>query len=213
VSLACEAGQIVGILGPNGSGKSTLLSILATLTAPSTGEVRYGTSTAREAGPSIRGRLGMLGHELYLYAELTARENLEFFARLYHVPEEAARIESALDRAGLADRAGDAVAGFSRGMRQRLTLERALLHDPRLVLLDEPFTGLDDVSVRGFIERLTLLRNAGAIVLLATHDLDVVDRLLDVIVVLREGRVVTVEHGGPGLRDRYRASLSSRRGA
>jgi heme exporter protein A len=208
VSLTCEARQIVGLLGPNGAGKSTLLSILATLGAPSAGEVRYGRATAREAGPAIRARLGSLGHDLYLYPELTARENLEFFARLYRVPDLTRRVDEALTLAGLEDRAGDPVGGFSRGMRQRLALERALVHRPRLLLLDEPFTGLDDASVRALVARLEKLRREGAIIVLATHDLDIVDGVLDQVVILRDGRRVDVEVGAASLRDRYRASIA-----
>jgi heme ABC exporter ATP-binding subunit CcmA len=205
VSFTCEAGRIAGLLGPNGAGKSTLLSILATLAAPSSGEVRYGSLTAREAGPAIRARLGSLGHDLYLYPELTARENLRFFARLYRV--DGARVDEALEAAGLADRADDLVSGFSRGMRQRLALERALLHRPRLVLLDEPFTGLDDRATSALVARLRAIRAAGAIVVLTTHDLDVVEGLLDLAVVLRDGRLVACEAPAPGLRERYRRQI------
>jgi heme ABC exporter ATP-binding subunit CcmA len=210
VSLTCRAGEIVGLLGPNGAGKSTLLSILATLAAPSSGEVRYGTATAREAGPSIRARLGCLGHDLYLYPELTARENLTFFANLYRIPDPQPHVVRALTVAGLTERADDLVGGFSRGMRQRLALERALLHGPRLVLLDEPFTGLDDGSVEALVGRLRTLRAEGAIVVLTTHDLDVIDGLVDRELILRDGRLVAVgETAGAGaLRDRYRAALA-----
>ncbi|MBI2835754.1 MAG: ABC transporter ATP-binding protein, partial [Acidobacteria bacterium] len=179
VSFECRAGEIVGLLGPNGAGKSTLLSIVATLLTPSAGEVRYGQATSATAGPALRGRIGVLAHDLHLYPELTARENLEFFARLYGCVDFRGRVAEALRRAALETRADDLVAGFSRGMRQRVALERALVHDPRLVLLDEPFTGLDDVSVATLVGRLSDLRSSGRIVLVATHDLDVVDGLLD----------------------------------
>jgi heme ABC exporter ATP-binding subunit CcmA len=213
VSFACDAGRIVGLLGPNGAGKSTLLAILATLIAPSSGEIRYGDRTSREAGPFIRGRLGLLAHDLHLYPELTARENLRFFAGLYRLREAGARVEQALDRAGLNERADDLVSGFSRGMRQRLALERALLHDPRLLLLDEPFTGLDDASTRALVERLRELRTRGRIVVLTTHDLDVADGLLDEAAFLRNGRLVAFEDARTGLRDRYRAHVGARPGA
>jgi ABC-type multidrug transport system ATPase subunit len=205
VSFTCAAGQLIGLLGPNGAGKSTLISILATLATPTSGTVRYGELTASAAGPSIRARLGALGHDLYLYPELTARENLTFFARLHALPGAVALVEAALARAGLASRADDVVSGFSRGMRQRLALERALLHEPRLVLLDEPFTGLDDAATRGLLARLNQLRDGGAIVLLTTHDLDVVDGVLDLVVVLREGRLVACETPAGSLRQQYRA--------
>ena len=204
VSVTLEAGQITGLLGPNGAGKSTLLSILATLAMPSTGEVRYGTVTAREGGPAVRERLGVLAHELHLYPELTARENLLFFGRLYDLADVESRTGEALARAGLTERANDFVSGFSRGMRQRLALERALLHRPRLLLLDEPFTGLDDASARSLVERLAGLRGEGAIVLVTTHDLDLVDGLLDQAIILKDGRLADVQRPVHDLRDHYR---------
>lgn len=204
VSATLEAGQVTGLLGPNGAGKSTLLAILATLAAPSTGEVRYGSVTARDGGPAVRARMGVLAHELHLYPELTARENLVFFGRLYGLQDAEARAAEALTRAGLSERANDLVVGFSRGMRQRLALERALLHGPRLLLLDEPFTGLDDASARMLVERLAGLRADGAIVLVTTHDLDLVDGLLDQAIILRDGRLLDVQRPVRNLREHYR---------
>ncbi len=211
VSLTCQAGEIVGLLGPNGAGKSTLLAILATLLAPSSGQVRYGTHDSRAAGPALRGRLGLLGHDLYLYPELTARENLEFFARLYGLEAASARVGQALATAGLDDRADDLVSSFSRGMRQRLALERALLHGPRLLLLDEPFTGLDDASGQALVARLRGLRREGAIVVAATHDLDLAEGLLDTVAVLRDGRLLPAPASAASLRDRYREAIRAAR--
>jgi heme exporter protein A len=170
--------------------------------------VLYGTLDARTAGPGLRGRLGLLGHDLYLYPELTARENLEFFARLYGVPAVDGCVSNALERAGLAARADDLVAGFSRGMRQRLTLERALLHQPRLVLLDEPFTGLDDQSVAALVDRLCDLRRQGRIIVVVTHDLDVAERLLDKVAVLKDGRLAAFDVAHGRIRDHYRAHVA-----
>ena len=209
VSFTCDAGSITGLLGPNGAGKSTLLSILATLAAPTAGQVRYGDATATTHGAAVRGRIGALGHDLYLYPELTARENLRFFAKLYALDAVDGRVAEALARAGLSDRGDDLVSGFSRGMRQRLALERSLLHEPRLVLLDEPFTGLDDASTQALVERLRAWRDRGAILLVTTHDLDVIDGLLDQAVFLRDGRVSGIERGGvAGLRDLYRQRVT-----
>jgi heme exporter protein A len=208
--LTADAGEIVGLLGPNGAGKSTLLAILATLLSPSSGEVRYGGRTAAELGGRLRGSLGFVAHELQLYPELTARENLEFFARLYGAVDPVERASAALLAARLETRADEAVAGFSRGMRQRLALERSLLHDPGLVLLDEPFTGLDDASSGRLQERLRGLRVRGAIVLLATHDLDLVDGLIDRAAIFRDGRLVSYERCGGTLRADYRERLEAR---
>lgn len=211
VRLTCVAGEVVGLLGPNGAGKSTLLWVLSTLAEPSTGEVRYGHRTARQGGADLRSQIGFLSHELQLYPELTARENLEFFASLYGLDDPGTRAIDALGSAGLSDRADDVVEGFSRGMRQRLGLERALLHGPRLVLLDEPFSGLDEASCGALVTRLGEFRARGQIVVLATHDLDVVDGLLDRAVLLQTGRLT--ELGGDGaLRDRYRSAVAGGEG-
>jgi len=204
VTLSARRGEIVGLLGPNGAGKSTLIGMAATLVSPTSGEVRYGERTARILGPPLRLQIGLLAHELHLYPELTARQNLAFFAELYGV-DSGAPVDAALAAAGLSDRRDDDVGGFSRGMRQRLALERALIHRPRLVLLDEPFTGLDDRAVGLVTDRLRSLAAAGAIVLLATHDLDLADGLVTRVVLIRGGRLIADEPARAGLRSRYRA--------
>jgi len=189
VSLTADAGTITALLGHNGAGKSTLLSIAATLLQPSSGTVRYGEHEAATAGSRLRARIGMLGHDLYLYAELSAAENLRFFGRIYNLPDLEPRIDAALDRAGLTARRDDQVSGFSRGMRQRLALERALIHEPRLLLLDEPFTGLDEAAREALRARLRAARSTGAIVLLTTHDRAAIEGLTDAAVSLVDGRL------------------------
>jgi heme ABC exporter ATP-binding subunit CcmA len=207
VSLDLHAGDIVGLLGPNGAGKSTLIGILATLVTPTSGRVVYGGQPASSREPGLRGRIGLLAHELHLYPELSARQNLTFFARLYDL--DGAVVETALAAAGLDDRADEPVAAFSRGMRQRLALERALLHAPRLVLLDEPFTGLDDRAVSVVADRIRQLARAGSMILVATHDLDVADGLVSRVAVMRGGSLVADEPAGGGLRARYRALVGA----
>jgi ABC-type multidrug transport system ATPase subunit len=155
----------------------------------------------------------VLSHDLHLYSDLTARENLVFFGRLYGVGDAETQAERALQQARLDDRGADLVSGFSRGMRQRLALERALLHAPRLLLLDEPFTGLDDASTVVLIERLRELRLAGCITLLATHDHDVAEAVLDRAVILQDGRLVSSEQDVRGLRKRYQERLQAARAA
>lgn len=206
INFTCEAGEIVGLLGPNGAGKSTLLNILATLLTASKGTVQYGDAGVT-SGPDIRARIGMLGHDLFLYPELTARENLTFFAHLYGIPDVGGVVAKALDRAGLTDRADDLVSGFSRGMRQRVALERALLHEPRLILLDEPFTGLDQASTAALVARLRDCQRAGCLIVLATHDLDVAEGLLTRAVYLKDGRMAGIDSGSDGLLDRYRRAI------
>ena len=204
VSIAVRAGEILGLLGPNGAGKSTFIGVLATLVAPTSGEIHFGPHSARPLPAALRTRIGLLAHELHLYPELSARQNLTFFARLYSV-DGRDTVDAALAAAGLADRGDDDVSGFSRGMRQRLALERALLHRPRLVLLDEPFTGLDDRAVPIVRDRVRQLAAGGAIVVLATHDLDLADGLVTRVALVRDGRLISEEPAGAGLRARYRA--------
>jgi heme exporter protein A len=205
ISFTCDAGEIVGLLGPNGAGKSTLLNVLATLVTPSKGTIEYGAATG--SGAEIRGLIGMLGHDLFLYPELTARENLTFFAQLYGVSDVAGTVTAALAQAGLSDRADDFVSSFSRGMRQRVALERALLHGPRLILLDEPFTGLDQASTSALVARLQDRQKAGCLIVLATHDLDVVEDLLSRAIYLKDGRIVGSDTDSRGLADRYRRAI------
>jgi len=208
ITLTATSGSIVGLLGPNGAGKSTMMAILGTLLRPSAGRVRYGAHDADTSGKGLRAAIGVLGHDLFLYPELTAHENLAFFAALHGAADPAAAADAALATAGLADRRDDPVGSFSRGMRQRVALERALIHQPRLVLLDEPFTGLDDASTAKLVARLNDLRAAGAIVILATHDLDVADGLLDHAVFLRDGRMMESMSRPEALRSTYRAVMA-----
>jgi heme exporter protein A len=207
VTMDLYAGELTGLFGPNGAGKSTLLSVLSTLMHPTGGAVTYGGRLGRDLGDALRGRIGMLGHDLFLYGDLTARENLEFFGRLYSLDDVPRRARAALAAARLDDRADDRVSSFSRGMRQRLALERAILHGPRLVLLDEPFTGLDDASSAAVTARLNALRAAGAIVVMATHDFDSADRVVSRAWYLRDGRAGFLPDTGGTLRERYRAAI------
>jgi heme exporter protein B len=210
VSFACRAGTLTGIFGPNGAGKTTLLRLASGRARASRGRVVCGD--ARGAGaPSaaMRGRIGWLGHDPGLYPELTAAENLRFFAALHGVVDPGTRVAEALDRARLSDRADDPVGRFSRGMRQRIGLERALIAGPRIVLLDEPFTGLDEVSSQLLLSRLAALRDGGAIVLLSTHDPARVEGLLDAAIVLRGGRLIARLPAGPGLAATIAAAQDS----
>jgi heme ABC exporter ATP-binding subunit CcmA len=208
ISFRIPRGAVLGLLGPNGAGKSTMLAMLATLLQPTAGTIRYGDIDAVAHGAELRGRIGVLGHDLFLYPELTARENLSFFAALYRHRDPGQAAVTALERAGLADRADDPVSSFSRGMRQRVALERALIHEPRLVLLDEPFTGLDDASAAALVARLRALRESGGIVVLATHDLDLAEGLLDQAVFLKDGRMVEAVVRPEALRTTYRSVMS-----
>jgi ABC-type multidrug transport system ATPase subunit len=208
ITFRAPAGAILGLLGPNGAGKSTMMAVLATLLRPTSGSVKYGPHDSAARGAAVRASIGLLGHDLFLYPELTAHENLAFFAGLHGRRDASAAAAAALGQAGLADRADDPVSSFSRGMRQRVALERALIHSPRLVLLDEPFTGLDDTSTGALVRRLHGLRDGGAIVILATHDLDVAEGLFDHAVFLRDGRMMESVPRPEALRSTYRAVMA-----
>jgi heme ABC exporter ATP-binding subunit CcmA len=210
VSFTAGTGEIVGLLGPNGAGKSTLLAIASTLLTPSSGQVLYGGKPA--GGRALRARIGLLAHEPQLYPELTARENLDFFCQIHALRHADRQITEALAYADMTDRADDRVATFSRGLKQRLALERALVHGPRLVLLDEPFTGLDDRSARALVQRLRQLRR-DALIMVATHDLDLADGLLDRAFVLHAGHAVALSGPADGWRERYRAVVGEPAGA
>jgi heme exporter protein A len=190
VDLALAAGRVCALLGPNGAGKSTLLGILSTLIRPSAGEVVYadeGGATPR--GGALRRRIGVLSHDSFLYGGLTAHENLAFYGRLYDV-EDPGRAGRLLDEVGLeADARARPVATYSRGMVQRLALARALLHDPDVLFLDEPFTGLDRNGAEALGRALAAARARGAVVLVISHDLEPLAGVTDHVVVLRRGKL------------------------
>ena len=189
VDLTVEAGELVVLLGPNGAGKTTLLRVLATLLRPSGGVLTLFGEDASRRPPAARRRLGHVGHESACYPDLTGRENLEFHAELHGVADPASRIAELLRWAGLEDAARRPVRVYSRGMAQRLALARALLHDPDLLLLDEPFTGLDPAAVRRLETLLAELRRSGHAIVLSTHDLDHVAAVATRVAMLHRGRI------------------------
>ena len=183
-------GRFVALLGANGAGKSTLLKILSTLTPPTSGELRlFGKPLGSETA-KLRGLIGLISHQSMLYRDLSARQNLEFFGRLYAIPDPRGTAERLLVAVGLIDRADDAVKALSRGMTQRVAIARALVHNPDLLLADEPFDGLDAPST-AVLEKLLLdLQQLGKTIILANHDIAQSLRLSQQAVVLRQGRIV-----------------------
>jgi len=194
IDLAVPPGRSLAVLGANGAGKSTLLRLVAGLARPSAGVVEI--DGLRAHGRAARARVGLVAHASFLYAALSARENLVFAARLHGVAAPAARAAALLEEAGLAAVADQPVGGFSRGMAQRVAIARGLVHDPAVLILDEPFTGLDRRAAERLAARLGALRAQGRTLLLATHDVDAAARLADAAVVLARGRVAA-ERAGP----------------
>ena len=205
VDLSVGRGERYVLLGPNGAGKTTLLRVLAMLTPPDSGEVLLFGESAVDRPADARARIGFLSHEPCLYPELSALENLEFFGSLYGVADRGARAAAMLREVGLDHRAHDRVETFSRGMRQRLGLARAVLHSPELVLLDEPYTGLDLRAQDALGELIVRMSGAGTAFLAITHD---VAHGLDIATrggVLASGRIVheSDQAGLEDLRSRY----------
>ena len=195
VSLELRGGSVCALLGHNGAGKSTLIGILSTLAQTTSGTVEYksGEQTL-EQGAQLRREIGLLAHASLCYAELTAVENLQFCARLYGVPLDDAAASARLLEVGLVATAHHRIARtYSRGMWQRLALARALLAEPSLVLLDEPFTGLDRGGAMALGASLGALKQSGAVVVVVTHDLEAIAELTDHVVVLRRGAVLHQE--------------------
>ncbi|HEX5505141.1 MAG TPA: heme ABC exporter ATP-binding protein CcmA [Thermomicrobiales bacterium] len=190
VSLAVPWGARLALLGPNGAGKSTLLRVLAGLSRPTTGTVRIAGHDLAGDPFAARRLLGVVAHQTFLYDELTATENLAFYATLYDVPNAASRVRDLLDAVGLAAKRDVRARDLSRGQQQRLTIARALLHDPPILLLDEPDTGLD-LAAFAVLEEVLV---AGRTVLLTTHNLRQAARLCDRFALLSAGRLV---HAAP----------------
>jgi heme exporter protein A len=188
VSVSIRAGETLALLGPNGAGKTTLLRVLATLLLPHAGSVRVlGHELPREAH-AVRARVGLLGHDTLLYRDLTARENLTFYARLYRVPDAGKRIAELLEATGMARRADDPIRTLSRGMAQRIAVCRAVLHRPALLLLDEPNAHLDPRAA-ALVEPL-IGRTARATRVLVSHDVEQALAEADRVLALRDGHAV-----------------------
>ncbi len=189
VDLDVRRGESLAVFGPNGAGKTTLLRLLAGALKATAGTLRVdGRDPARE-DLEVRATLGLLSHQSFLYDDLSARDNLLFFARLHGVGAPRERADGLLDTVGLASRADDPVRTFSRGMQQRLSLARALVHDPLLLLLDEPFSGLDPHAARTLRETLQGLRRAGRTLIHTTHDPSEGLHLSDRWIFLARGRI------------------------
>ena len=189
VDLSVGRGEFVGLVGANGAGKTTLMRIVATLLTPTSGEVILGGWPLPSHADKVRQHIGMVSHQGMVYGDLTAAENLNFFGQLYGVENLAERIPQLLNQVGLKLRQDDYVRTFSRGMLQRLTIARATLHNPDILLLDEPYTGLDQTAVQLLDDLLREQHALGRTILMITHDLHHGLNLCQRIAILHRGKI------------------------
>ncbi len=192
VGIKVPAGESLVILGPNGAGKTTLIKVLATIMKPTSGELYIAGRDPRKSPEEVRRRLGVVAHDVFFYYNLTARENLEFYSRLYNVSDAAERIPEVVEMVGMTARLNDRVGIFSRGMQQRLSIARALLHRPEIMLLDEPDTGLDQQALATLWRVMKGLDAERRTVIATTHSLERAFDLADRFVILRGGTVANM---------------------
>ncbi len=193
INLAVEEGDFLTLFGPNGAGKTTLIRILAGISRPTTGKVLLNNIELSPSWSDARRHIGLVSHHSYLYPDLTAEENLRFYGRMYDVPNLMERIRELVDSVGLLPRLHDPVRDYSRGMQQRLSIARALLHDPLLLLLDEPYTGLDQAASNNLRDVLTATTQNGRTVLMTTHNLERGLSQCNRVVIVNKGRIVLNE--------------------
>jgi heme ABC exporter ATP-binding subunit CcmA len=212
VSFSLGQGEFLTIFGHNGAGKSTLLNIVASLIRAFDGEIQLFGENVSKADERTRRSVGFMSHDSFLYADLTARENLVFYGRLYSLDDPAGAAESMLARVKLEEKSNDVVRDLSRGMKQRLSLGRAFLHSPKLLLLDEPYTGLDETACLNLNRMLSEFTDDGGTVLMTTHDIERGFRVADRVLVLDRGRIVlearTAETGIDEFKEKYHVILS-----
>lgn len=192
VDLEFTAGSVTLIQGSNGSGKSTLLWLLAMLAYPTRGEIRYGAYGTKHSD-GLRGRIGFVAHQLQLYPGLSGRENLLLAAKLQEIPYAEKRAADLCDALALGEYWDRPVRTYSRGQAQRVSIARALLHEPRLLLMDEPATGLDVRSTASFVDLVQAVKREGAIVLIVTHEAKFASTVADRVLHMDRGRIVEPE--------------------
>jgi heme exporter protein A len=212
LDFSVQPGEFVALLGPNGAGKTTFLRILASLSRPSLGDLYVAGYRLPEQASEVRSRLGVVSHQPLLYGDLTAEENLRFYGRLYGLHDLGARLDQVLGLVGLASRRSDLVRTFSRGMQQRLAIGRAILHDPQVLLFDEPHTGLDQDACDMLDRLLRDVAAQGRTVVMTSHDLVRVEDLATRFDVLRGGVIGASTNrsslGRSNLLDFYRGALA-----
>lgn len=214
VSFQLEPGQLLTVFGPNGAGKTTLLRMLGGIMTPTSGQVRVAGEPADVAGRDWRHRVGVVSHQSLLYGQLTVTENLTFYGRLFGLADLKVRIPERLESLGLADRARTPVRNLSRGLTQRVALARALLHDPEVLLLDEPYTGLDPHASDVLREQLELLKDGRRTVVLVTHNIIQGLELADLVAIQVQGKISSITDSAsldlPGFEALYHETVAAR---
>jgi heme exporter protein A len=213
LDFAVEKGEFVALLGPNGAGKTTFLRILASLSRPSLGQVSIAGYDLPAQSAAVRRRLGVVSHMPLLYGDLTAEENLQFYGRMYNLPELSERVDEVLEMVGLSARRRDLVRTFSRGMQQRLAIGRAVLHDPEVMLFDEPYTGLDQDASEMLDGVLRRVAAEGRTVVMTSHDLARAEGLASRFDILSRGVIAASASpsslGTANLLDFYKQALGA----
>jgi heme ABC exporter ATP-binding subunit CcmA len=190
IDLRVKKGEFLTIFGPNGAGKTTLIKLLATLTKPTSGKVSIANYDIKKDPDKVRALIGVISHEPYLYGNLSALENITFFASLYGISQARKKAIEVIKQIGLETRMYDLVRTFSRGMQQRLAVARAIVHEPKILLLDEPYTGLDQDGARIFGEMLRWLKTQGRTIVMTTHNFLEGIEMSDRVAILGGGKIV-----------------------
>ncbi len=214
IDLEVRQGDSLVIFGPNGAGKTTLIKILSTIMNPSSGEVLVDGLSLKSSAEEIRHKIGVVSHQTFLYGNLTAYENLEFYSRMYDVPHPRERIREVLDMVDMTSRLYDRVGTFSRGMQQRISIARALLHKPAIMLLDEPETGLDQQATSLLWKALKAGGEGKGTIILTSHSLERGLQVCDQVAILVKGKIAFRQPRQgldlAGLQEAYRRSIAVR---
>jgi len=213
IDLEVATGKTLAVFGPNGAGKTTLIKILASIMRPSAGEVYIGGLSLKDNAQAIRSRIGIVSHQTFLYGNLSAYENLHFYSRMYDVPHYKQRIRQVVSMVGMESRLYDRVGTLSRGMQQRFSIARALLHQPDIVLLDEPETGLDQQAIAMLWDLLEEDGTARRTVVFTSHSLERGLNACDDLIILNKGKIICCRPGNTldlaGLKQLYKDSTGS----
>jgi len=190
IDLKIKKGEFVTVFGPNGAGKTTLIKLLATLTKPTSGKVSISNHDIKKEPDKVRALIGVISHDPYLYGNLSALENIGFFASLYGISQPKEKAIQVIKQVGLESRMHDLVRTFSRGMQQRLAVARATVHEPKILLLDEPYTGLDQHGARIFGELLKWLKRENRTIVMTTHNLTEGLEISDRVAIIDGGKII-----------------------